>query len=172
MGIFLFLIVFLLLILFFTLVRGKEVGSNEKVELRGLDGSSLIFTQSGVTFAGKDGIKFFSSSAIKRFSIERDGENFVIVVSDGTQEVRVPVSPDEVRKLFREKSPSSHVLEPLFPYLPVLSGFTAGLLLGTLLERPPVIVEEGSDSKGSERDLNSPDSDYFDTEEWFDDDEI
>jgi len=180
MGIFLFFLLFLVLIIFFL---KSQSGGQKKVEVRGLDGSSLIFTDSGITYAGGTGVKFFSGDSIKKFSIEREGENFVVVISDGREEVRVPVSPQEVRKLFRHSSQNS--LEPVFPYLPLLSGVAAGFLLGELLSHP-VIVEakepEGEKEDSHEEDEtvrefdlgNPPESefDYFDTGEWFDDGEL
>ncbi|GEM_PF-1942626 len=180
MGIFLFLLIFLALIILFTLSKGRQ---ERKVEVRGLDGSSLIFTDSGITYAGGTGVKFFSADSIRKFSIEREGESFVVVISDGKEEVRVPVSPQEVKKLFRQSSPNT--LEPLFPYLPVFTGVAAGLLFGSLLSHPVIVeakepkeeeeISPHEEESVKEFDLGNPpedEFDYFDTGEWFDDDQL
>ena len=181
MGIFLFFLIFLTLILFFALSRS---GRERKIEVRGLDGTVLVFTESGITYAGPGGVRFISSSSVKRFSVEKSPEGYTVVIDDGSGEIRVPVAPEEVRKLFKKgSSPAS--LEPLFPYLPVLTGLSAGLLLGSFLSHTPVIVESGkpekegsspeSDGKPEDLDLGNPpenEFDYFDTGEWFDDDQL
>jgi len=174
MGVFLFLLLFLVLILLFFAAKGSQ----KRVEIRGLDGSSLIFTEAGVTYAGGTGVKFISSSSIKKLSIEKDGDIFKIYISDGVEEIVVPVAPQEVKKLFRAQGGGT--FEPLFPYIPTLAGIAGALLIADALAHRPVIVEkaeESSEPQGDEEepirefDLGNPpesEFDYFDTGEWFD----
>ena len=160
LGIFLFLTVFLLVLLFF-LIRGKEEG--QEVEIRGVDGARLKLTPRGVFFVKEGKMAFLSKDSITGFSVEREGELYTVKVRGDSQEFELKAPKGEVEKLFKRSSAGSP--EPMFPYLlPFTGALLTGLLLGELAHG----LQGQESGEETQRDFELKEApedefDYFDT---------
>ena len=156
-----FLILFLILILFvFPLITEKrKVSRGTAVEVKGLDGSTLVFSEEGVSIFKEGEFRFFRKEEISELSIKKEDGSFKFKLRAGNETVEVPVSQSEAQKLF-VKSGSEYI--PAVSWLPLVAGTVLPLLIFETLEEPR-----------SEFDLGNPpesEHDYFDTGDWFDDD--
>ena len=137
MRITLFLILFLFFIL--TLVIVPTLMKNNRrrrtVEIKGIDGSILNFSEDGVSYFKEGSFRFFRSSELKRFSFEKLDENtYEIKLDNGREIITVPVRKEELQKLFtRTQSPSGEPYTPGFPWLGTILGTAAGFLIADLI---------------------------------------
>ncbi|GAB6076063.1 hypothetical protein [Desulfurobacterium crinifex] len=140
MGIMLFLILFLVFILVIvpTLMKNSRGTANRPrtVEIKGIDGSILNFSEDGVSYFKEGNFRFFRSSELKRFSFEKLDENtYEIKLDNGKEIITVPVRKEELQKLFtRTQSPSGEpIYTPGFPWLGTILGTAAGFLIADLI---------------------------------------
>ena len=156
-----FLILFLILILFvFPLLTEKgKVSRGTAVEVKGLDGSTLVFSEEGVSIFKEGEFRFFRKEEISELSVKKEDGSFKVKLRAGNETVEVPVSQSEAQKLFI-KSGSEYI--PAVSWLPLIAGTVLPLLIFEALEEPRREFDLG----------NPPESehDYFDTGDWFDDD--
>jgi len=128
MGILLFLIFFLV---FLFVVMPRLTGGRRTVDVRGLDGSVLSFSEDGVSWFKDGRFRFFRSSEIKRFSVEKLEEDvYELKIDDGREIITVPVSQKELQKLFT-RSNTSYV--PAFPWLGTVLGALTGFLIADMI---------------------------------------
>ena len=187
MRITLFLILFLFFI--FTLVIVPTLMKNNRrrrtVEIKGIDGSILNFSEDGVSYFKEGSFRFFRSSELKRFSFEKLDENtYEIKLDNGREIITVPVRKEELQKLFsRTQSPSGELYTPGFPWLGTILGTAAGFLIADLItdsiheavaHQAEEFHKEATDNHDEEKDYTIQDDfvDYdneFDTGDFFDD---
>ena len=128
MGILLFLILFLV---FLFIVMPRFTGKKRTVEVRGLDGSVLSFSEEGVSWFKDGRFRFFRSSEIKRFSVEKLEEDvYELKIDDGREIITVPVSGRELQKLFTR---SATGYTPAFPWLGTVLGALTGFLVADMI---------------------------------------
>ncbi|TCK04686.1 hypothetical protein [Phorcysia thermohydrogeniphila] len=128
MGILLFLVLFLI---FVFLVMPRFTGGRKTVEVRGLDGSVLGFSEEGVSWFKDGRFRFFRSSEIKRFSVERlENDVYELKIDDGREIITVPVSGRELQKLFTR---SDTGYTPAFPWLGTVLGALTGFLVADMI---------------------------------------
>ncbi|WP_163329498.1 hypothetical protein GFV12_00390 [Desulfurobacterium thermolithotrophum] len=185
MGIMFFLILFLLFILIVVplMKSNRQTVSRPKtVEIKGLDGSILMFSNDGVSYFKDGNFKFFKSSEIKRFSFERLDENtYEIKLDNGSEIITVPVKKEEAQKLFqRTYSPNGELTyTPGFPWLGTILGTAAGFFIADLIansihdavahqqenqEKNNSEEHEKDVSKETETDSDDKSRDYVDSE--------
>lgn len=139
MGIMLFSIFFLIFVLLIVpmLTKNTRTAREPKtVEVKSLDGSTLNFSDDGVSYFKDGNFKFFRKSELKRFSFEKLSEGtYEIKLDDGKEIVTVPVKKEELQKLFtRTHAPSgSSIYVSEFPWLGAILGTTTTFLLADIL---------------------------------------
>jgi hypothetical protein len=128
MRIALFLVLFVVFIL---LVTSRLARMRRTVELGGLDGSVLGFSEDGVSWFRDGKYRFFRSSEIKRFSVEKlGGDVYELKMDNGREIITVPVKEEELRKLFTKVSGG---YAPVFPWLETVFGVLTGFLVANLI---------------------------------------
>ena len=167
MGVMGFLILFLILILFVfpLLTKGRKVSRGTALEVKGLDGTLLVFSDEGVSIFKNGEFHFFKKEEITELSIKREGEIYLISLKAGQNSFEIPVKREEVEKLFVRRG---EAFDFAVPWLPLILGTTLPFLLFEGIEHL-----NDSNREVREFDLgNPPESphDYFDTGDWPDDD--
>lgn len=179
MGVIGFLILFLILILVvFPLISKRErVSRGTATEIRGLDGTALVFSDEGVSIFRHGEFRFFRKGEIEELSVKREGDIYRVVLKARGETFEVPVKEAEVQKLFVKRGER---YDFSVPWLPVILGTTAPLLLFETLEHlenhvtDKRVDEEEENHQDTQRDFDlgvpATDYDYFDTGDWSDDD--
>jgi hypothetical protein len=185
LGILLTLLILIAIVLFVTVRKSgnSTLKAKNGVEIKGLDGSVLLFSDDGVSYFKNGQFTFLSRSKIESLSFEKESEEIykVVIKGDG-KEITVPVKRDELSKLFEKtaQGPTSYY-QPAVPWLGLILGTTAAFLAAELLEEA---VESFShheeESHDQQSDLQNFDTglppqdefDYFDTGDWFDDNSV
>ena len=172
---FLFLFLILILVVFPLISKRERVSRGTATEVKGLDGTVLVFSDEGVSIFRHGEFRFFRKDEIGEFSVKREGNIYRVVLKAKGETFEVPVKENEIKKLFvkREESYDFSV-----PWLPVILGTTAPLLLFETLEHlehnrtDTEKQEENYEDTQRNFDLGVPatDYDYFDTGDWPDDD--
>ncbi|MEO2069313.1 MAG: hypothetical protein ABGX27_07370 [Desulfurobacteriaceae bacterium] len=109
----------------------KNFNSRNVVEIKGLDGSVLNFSDDGVSYFKDGNFTFFRASEIKRFSFEKLEEDiYEIKIDNGREIIRVPVRKEEIQKLFK-RTQSGY--DPSFPWLSTILGTAVGFLIADLI---------------------------------------
>ena len=177
MGIIGFLVLFLILILFvFPLITKRErVSRGTATEIKGLDGTTLVFSDEGVSLFRQGEFRFFKREEVKEFSIKREENGYRIVLKAGSETFEIPVSETEVRKLFKTEGNSVNFT---VPWLPLILGTTLPFLLFETVEHledqnrndTPEHQQEDNDHRDFDLGVPANDYEYFDTGDWPDDD--
>lgn len=165
MGVMGFLFIFLILILlvFPLLTKRGTISRGTALEVKGADGTVLVFSDEGVSVFRNGEFHFFKKEEITELSIKRKGKIYLITLKAGQKSFEIPAKQEEVEKLFVRRGDS---FDFAVPWLPLIVGTTLPLLLFEELEHL-------NDREVRELDLgNPPESshDYFDTGDWPDDD--
>ncbi len=172
MGIIGFLVLFLILILFVfpLLSRREKVSRGTAVEVKGLDGTTLIFSDEGVSIFKQGEFQFFRKEEITELSLKREGNAYRIVLKAQGKTFEVLAPEGEVQKLFIKRGES---VDSPVPWLPIILGTTTPLLLFETLEHLED-HEKDTETENTPRDpdlgVPTTDYDYFDTGDWVDDD--
>ena len=173
MGVIGFLILFLILILLvFPLISKKEkISRGTVVEVKGLDGTVLVFSDEGVSVFKHGEFRFFRREEIKEISIKREGNIYKVVLKAGSETLEIPVPEAEIQKLFVKRGES---YDFSVPWLPVVLGTAVPLFLFETLEHNRADTGEEENHEDTQRDFDlsipADDYDYFDTGDWPDDD--
>ncbi len=177
MGVMGFLILFLILILFiFPLItKRNRVSRGTAVEVKGLDGTVLVFSDEGISIFRHGEFRFFKREEIKELTIKKEGNSYRIVLKAGNETFEVLVPETEIRKLF---SAEGKRVNFTVPWLPLILGTTLPFLLFETVEhledhnRNDTSEHHQEDNDHRDFDLGVPvnDYDYFDTGDWPDDD--
>ena len=170
------------------LVTAKRSGDStlrakNGVEVKGLDGSVLLFSDDGVSHFKNGQFTFLSRSKIESLSFEKESEEIyrVVIKGDG-KEITVPVKKSELSKLFAKTTQGpAPSYQPAVPWLGLILGTTAAFLAAELLEEAAEeFIRHEEESHDSRNDLQNFDTglppqdefDYFDTGDWFDDNSV
>jgi len=177
MGLLLFLIIFLVFLFF---IMPRLTGEKRTVEVRGLDGSVLGFSEEGVSWFKEGRFRFLRSSEIKRFSVEKLEEDvYELKIDDGREIITVPVSRKELQKLFTR---SDTGYSPTFPWLGTVLGALTGFLVADMVADSVHAAVHGKEAEAEEqesvedkvsRDFEDDFTDYdsdFDYGDFFDGD--
>ncbi len=134
MRITLFLVLFFVFIMVIVPMLMKK-SRRRSVEIKGIDGSILNFSEDGISYFKEGNFRFFKSTELKRFSFEKLDENtYEIKLDNGREIITVPVRKEELQKLFtKTQSSSGKLYTPGFPWLGTILGTAAGFLIADLL---------------------------------------
>ncbi|ADU96099.1 hypothetical protein Theam_0125 [Thermovibrio ammonificans HB-1] len=182
MGITLMLIILLIVVAIFLIKGSRKVATKRGVEVKGLDGSTLLFSEEGVSYFKNGEFTFLRHDQIESFSFEKKGgEIYEVVITGAGKEIRVPVRRADISRLFR--TAHTGTVEPVFPWLGLILGTAAAVLGAELLGHALASELEQSHNQNDQpqeedrdelQDFNlatpTEEFDYFDTGEWSDDD--
>ena len=144
MGIMGFLILFLVLILFVFPIITKEDRTTEGnvVEVRGTDGSILVFSEDGISVFKNGEFKLLRKEELTELSVRREGNIYKLIVKTKKETLEVPVIPEEIWKLFKRNNGSVEFAVPWLSFL--LSTAVSALLL----EDYPKTIEQNNFDDG------------------------
>jgi len=136
MGIFLFLIIFLILIFALRPVISGNGRDRGTVEVKGEDGTILLFSDEGISIFRNGEFHFLRKEEIGELSLKRVDSGYILSLRTTNHCYEVPVKEEEVRKLFSGKGN----FEASIPWLPIALGTAVPLIF---LELPPNGKETG-----------------------------
>ncbi len=144
MGIMGFLILFLVLILFVFPIITKEDRTTEGnvVEVRGTDGSILVFSEDGISVFKNGKFKLLRKEELTELSVRREGNIYKLIVKTKKETLEVPVILEEIWKLFKRNNGSVEFAVPWLSFL--LSTAVSALLL----EDYPKTIEQNNFDDG------------------------
>ena len=118
------------------------------IEVRGTDGSILVFSEDGISMFKNGEFKLLKREELTELSVKKEGDMYKLIVKTKKETLEVPVTPEEICKIFKRDNGS---LDFAFPWLSFLfSTATSTLFLEDYLRT----VEQSK----------------FDSGEFFDDD--